>query len=309
MAVDVPAAAKKPKTDSEGLVPEEQAKGARGKGRVKNPGGPRAKASRASNSPAVPPTAVPTAPQAAAPPAAFSAMTSGAGPTASMSQLPTGFQQQQQQLPPGHPMLLQQQAGNPAAPPSSALPPAQPTMQAINPAQAQAYINLKQNLVAQGITSEEQQQTIIDLVAQLQNPTKSVEEKMAVKQQLEITLNRAKQAASAALSSAVPGPQAVDGVQAASAQNAAPASQQLQQTLAQGIVSPATQPAATQPTAVAQQLLYHALNIMRLKQNIDIRQLFAMLTPESFEAGARDACRDQPEIINNILLLKHAFTQ
>ncbi|KAJ1934246.1 hypothetical protein GGF37_006439, partial [Kickxella alabastrina] len=58
-----------------------------------------------------------------------------------------------------------------------------------------------------------------------------------------------------------------------------------------------------------QQLLHHTLNLVRMKLNIDIRQVFYALTPETFEAQVREVCRDQPEVLANMNNLKASFIQ
>ncbi|KAJ2718527.1 Nitrogen permease regulator 3, partial [Coemansia sp. Benny D115] len=62
---------------------------------------------------------------------------------------------------------------------------------------------------------------------------------------------------------------------------AQPQQQQPQQP--QGMMSPATQPVAFSAN-ISQQLIQHVLNAVRLKLNIDIRQVLTMLSPDAFEA-------------------------
>ncbi|KAJ2441771.1 hypothetical protein GGF42_007183, partial [Coemansia sp. RSA 2424] len=162
MAVDPTMAPKRPKTDADaptgavGPVSEDQAKTARGKSRPKNPSASRPKSVRASNSPAVTAVAAPTVPQTNAVNAAFLAAAAVPGQSVNtmggVAANPPLISQHQ--LPPGHPMLQQQQqGGNLAAPAGPGMPLAQqqpaPTA---NPGLSQTILGIKQNLINQGIT-------------------------------------------------------------------------------------------------------------------------------------------------------------
>ncbi|KAJ2380223.1 hypothetical protein GGI05_006379, partial [Coemansia sp. RSA 2603] len=76
----------------------------------------------------------------------------------------------------------------------------------------------------------------------------------------------------------------------------------------QNMMSPANQPAAL-PSTVSQRLLQHTISLVRQNLNIDIRQIFHMLTPDAFEAQVREVCREQPEVLANIQSLKASFAQ
>ncbi|KAJ2251590.1 hypothetical protein GGI13_003759 [Coemansia sp. RSA 455] len=330
MAVDLTAAAaapKKQRTEAEvpnaGATADDQAKLARAKSRPKNPSAPRPKAPRASNSPATATVAAPAMPQANVAGAAFLAATgvTGQNPNAVNGGMANPPSVPQHQLPPGHPMLQQQQGGNPAMA-SSSMQPSQPPAQAANAALNPSVLNIKKSLIAQGITSDAHHQIIIDMFAQCQNPAKSPEEKMLLKQQLEVALIQMRQSAAAqaatAQDGAQPVPQAIDTSAASTAavartishQSSAstPQQQQQQQQQGQGMVSPPMQP-GEQPPAAVQQLLQQALHTIRNKQNVDLRHLLSVLTPDMLEANIRDACRDQPDIINNVAALKFAYAQ
>ncbi|KAJ1723156.1 hypothetical protein LPJ53_002468 [Coemansia erecta] len=91
-------------------------------------------------------------------------------------------------------------------------------------------------------------------------------------------------------------------------QQQTPQQQQQQPMPAQNMLSPSNQPAAL-PANVTHRLLQHTLNLVRNKLNIDVRQIFFMLTPDSFEAQVREVCREQPEVLANMQVLKTAFLQ
>ncbi|KAJ2751084.1 hypothetical protein H4S06_004220, partial [Coemansia sp. BCRC 34490] len=83
------------------------------------------------------------------------------------------------------------------------------------------------------------------------------------------------------------------------------------------IMSPATLPTqpAQQPNqspaqlqqAMLNQLLNSALSLLRVKLNMELKQMIVVLTPDQFEAQLRDAGRDRPELINNIQIIKATF--
>ncbi|KAJ2883239.1 hypothetical protein H4R27_002902 [Coemansia aciculifera] len=326
MAVDLAAAATGPKKQrieaevpSVGAVAEDQAKLARAKSRPKNPSASRSKAPRASNSPATAAVAAPTMPQTNVANAAFLAAPGvpGQNPNPMNGGMANPPSVPQHQLPPGHPMLQQQQGSNPAMA-NPGMQPSQPPAQAANAALNPSILSIKKSLISQGITSDAHHQIIIDMFTQCQNPAKSPEERQLLKQQLESVLTQMRQSAATqgavAQDGAQSGPQATDTSAAVartiSHQSSAstPQQPQQQQQQAQGMVSPPTQPGELPPTVI-QQLLQQALNTIRIKQNVDIRHLLNVLTPDMLEANIRDACRDQPDILNNVAALKFAYGQ
>ncbi|KAJ2742515.1 hypothetical protein GGI20_004426 [Coemansia sp. BCRC 34301] len=302
MSVDPAMGSKKIKADidapSAGPISEDQAKAARGgaKSRQKTQNASRPKAARASNSPAVAAMAAPTVPQ-----------TNVANAMGGIAANP--LMAHQHQLPPSHPML-QQLGGNPTAATGPGMTLPQQPAQAANPGLSQTIFNIKQSLINQGITSEEHHQIVIDLCAQCQNPAKTQNERDLARMQLENVMSRLKLVAQASAQAQTADSSATAAIaRTISHQSSASTpQQQQQQQQVQGIVSPPTQPVEL-PHAALQQLLQHALNAIRIKQNIDIRQLLNIMTPDLFEAYIRDACRDQPDIINNVASLKFAFNQ
>ncbi|KAJ2910136.1 hypothetical protein GGI21_001184, partial [Coemansia aciculifera] len=269
---------KKPKTDAD-AAPEEQTKSVRGKGRQKSAGPPRSKAvGRASISPAVAAVAAPSVPPAN--------VLSGQNVNAMGNQQLAA----QHQLPPGHPML--QQAGNAATGPGPSMPQPQPQLQpqpqpqqpaqAANAGLSQTILGVKQGLISQGITAEEHHSIVIELITQYQNPSLTQGERDVARMKLENVMAQLKEfAASKASGGAQQQPQLADNsaavARAISHQSAASTPQQQQQQQqqqqhAQGIVSPPTQPVDL-PSVPLQQLLHLALNTIRIKQNIDMRQM------------------------------------
>ncbi|KAJ2778742.1 hypothetical protein GGI18_004019, partial [Coemansia linderi] len=200
----------------------------------------------------------------------------------------------------------------------------QPTVQAATPTSAQSFLAIKQNLMSQGITSDASHRVIFDLLSQYQNPSKTPEEKLVIKQRLESVMARIKLDATtqgaATQDGAQSGPPATDTSTAAVARTTSQQSsvstpqqqqqqhQSQQQQQAPGMVSPPTQPVELPPASL-QSLLVFALNVICAKQNADMRNLLTVLTPEMLEASIRDACHDRPEIISNLAALKFTFAQ
>ncbi|KAJ2734521.1 hypothetical protein IW152_002299 [Coemansia sp. BCRC 34962] len=327
MVVDAATGPKKPRTEADipnagAVAPEDPAKVARTKSRPKNPSATRPKAPRASNSPATAAMAAPTIPQTNVGSAAYLAATVVPGSNINTMNVamanPSSVLQQQLHL--GHPVLQQQSGGSlPMA--NSGVQVPQPAVQAATPAPNQSFLAIKQSLISQGITSDASHRVIFDLLSQYQNPSKTPEEKLVIKQRLESVMARIKLDAAtqgaATQDGAQSGPQTTDTSTAAVARTTSqqssvstPQQQQQQQSQQQqqapGMVSPPTQPVEL-PPATLQSLLVYALNAICTKQNVDLRHLLALLTPELLEASIRDACHDRPEIINNMAALKFTF--
>ncbi|KAJ2844953.1 hypothetical protein GGI22_006714, partial [Coemansia erecta] len=328
-----PTSTKKQKTDADvpsssatmaphaSTATDEQAKPAvsRTKGRAKGSGG--RKTSRASNSPAV--AAKSTPPTAAAAAAAASAGGFTAVPI--MTSAPH--------------MHLQQPMGIGASPhiPVGSLqqPPQQPNAGngAATAAQTMLVNGWIQSLRSQGITSKEDIHALVNMASQLHSPQVADQDKIQIRHQMEIAMTRARQNAAAAGASPAPtnvsvadrSPMvsaAISGGamgQAQLSQGATPVlqrpplppqQQQQQQQQQQGVMSPATLPAQQQQQqqSVLNQLLQATLNALTMKLGVDVRQLVFMLTPDQFESNAREVCKDHPEIINNMQLLKTMFT-
>ncbi|KAJ1750947.1 hypothetical protein LPJ79_002532 [Coemansia sp. RSA 1821] len=279
--VDVPSVAKRPKLESQPTSvsiaspgSEESNKPARGKGKGK--GGK--KNARSSNSPAVAPKQMPaiaaaqailqntaSIPQSQIPQAAAIAASSAAA-------VSNGTQQQQQRL------------GG----------------QQMNSLSAQ-FLNVANNLKAQGITSMEDISKIFMFMTQMQDQKLTEEEKARIREQFQEALVKARQ------SSSNPVPQTqTPNVSAAAAASTAP--QQPAAAPPNQATSPATQPAPLTGNVI-NQMLQHIVNAISNKYNADIRQIFTTLTPETFEASARELCRAQPEIITNLPIIKATFAQ
>ncbi|KAJ2829888.1 hypothetical protein GGI24_002034, partial [Coemansia furcata] len=326
MAVDVASGPKKPRTEAEvlnaGATAEDPTKLARTKSRPKTANTPRPKAPRASNSPATAAVAAPTIPPTNAAGAAFLAAAGAPGQNfnAMSGAMVNPPSVPQHQLPPGHVMLQQQQVANPAMP-NPAMQASQPPGPVANAGSIPTIQSIKNSLKQQGITSDAHHQIVIDIFAQCQNPAKPPEERLLIKQRLETILTQMRQGVYTQ-DGAQSGLQATDATGAAAAAAAAVAAvartighqsststpQQPPQQQAQGLVSPPTQ-SIEMPPAALQQLLQRALNAIRIKQSVDIRHLLTVMSPEMLEANIRDACRDQPDIINNVTSLKYAYTQ
>ncbi|KAJ1837789.1 hypothetical protein LPJ57_011323, partial [Coemansia sp. RSA 486] len=311
---DSPALAKKQKLDPDAAgadtagnpsVTDEQPKTVRAKGRQKSAGGSR-KAARASNSPAVPAKPNPAAAQAAA------------------SSNAVAMQHQQQQQQPGLQIAVPGETALPTKSPAGpqpqthVLPQSQPQQagvtqldlrpealaHAVQQLAASPYAAILGELRNRGASAEDLRLFVI-LATQFQNPNRQQHERLDIKRQMDLLIARLRQNAGAVDGGAAPG--ASQGIQPSENQMAgvAPAGanvvqntsqQQIQQPQQQqpqqqqpqqNMMSPAGQPAGL-PLTVAQQLLQHTLNLVRSRLNIDIRQVFTMLTPDAFEAQVRE---------------------
>ncbi|KAJ1898370.1 hypothetical protein LPJ66_002805, partial [Kickxella alabastrina] len=318
-----PMAAKKPKVDPDPASAvvtspntDDQPKSARGKGRVKTGNSPGTaataatsrKASKPLDSPAVSANQIPTTPQSASAGGPANAQqqqhqhaldpnemeVTPSSETAMSVKSPTGLQQLQQKQ-------QKQQINNGSVEQTAAMMP-NIVQQATNPSYAAILADFK----SKG-ASDEDLRLLLVLMMEVQNPARPIPERMDIKRKLEILITKLKNNSAAPDNSATSGiimqsPQPMDITMAAPAGNTASASQP------QAMMSPASQ-TATLPTNIMQQLLHHTLNLVRMKLNIDIRQVFYALTPETFEAQVREVCRDQPEVLANMNSLKASFIQ
>ncbi|KAJ1729717.1 hypothetical protein LPJ61_003392, partial [Coemansia biformis] len=286
---EAPAAPKKAKPDLQPVagnvataVAEATPKATRPKGKSKaGPGGRKAPA--VSTSPAVAAGLTMTAAQAVNIPISGATSTTVAAAAGAVPPPPPPppqqqQQQQQQQVMQHHQAALSQQSSSQSA---------------TNQAMLETIAN---NLRAQGVNSVDDIRTVMALLLRSYNPQLAEEEKADLLRQMNEVIERAKQRTS---SGAVQAP--------AAAQMLTP-QQQLQSTHVQLNASPAAQPAAQAPTP-GNKLLQQAIVAVAAKAGVEMRQLVATMSPETFEASVREICQGQPEVLASLAMLKSSFAQ
>ncbi|KAJ2499129.1 hypothetical protein GGH96_003789 [Coemansia sp. RSA 1972] len=281
-SVDTSAMAKKPKLESQlsssAIVSpsmEEQPKPARAKSRAK---AGKTKSARASNSPAVAPQSVPATAQT-------TPQNMAAVPQAQTPAMPTGMQ-----------LLQAANSLQPSQLRQGQQPPAGQPAPYINPQFAQLVASLKM----QGITAPDEVRAILQQVSEMQNPQRTEEERERIRERIPEMVAKAKQASNNAAQQYANG-----SLPAGAAAVSAPQQPTPQQ---QATVSPAMQ-SALPPQGGINQLVHQVLTAIATKHNADVRQIFSVLTPDTFESNARETYRTQPDIIANMPIIKAAFAQ